>query len=203
MPSRTPTSVVVGIDPGSTAGVAAVCFKSPRHPKPHVVAGLEITRSTKGSPDHADWLTSVKVLGSLADLDLALHAQGYRVDRVVLEQPVDARPFWSSQKGGRREGAGTAFRSGLYYAMALIGAYAVWPDVPIRSFPVHDHGRGKGRREGWMPKKQARGHALAVGEMLVQAGSLPLKEWRGKEHQLMAAAIAFTTDRFFGEADHG
>lgn len=162
---------VLGLDPGSHLGYVVVAAGPPG---PRILAHGTIGASAAQDGDMADRATFVRWQVALTDL-VAVHG----VTFVVAEQPVDAKPFWSAQKGRRREGTGTAFRSGVYYGLLRA---AIPAHLPFISYPVHRYQS----RVGWMPARAKRDLLLHHLKISARASGAILET----DHECMAFGVA-------------
>jgi len=161
--------LILGIDPGSQTGYVLVRTEPLR-----ILEHGTIPASSATDPDRADEATYRRLATLFGDL-----AAHYEIGLVAMEQPIDAKPFWSAQKGTRREGTGTSFRSGVYYGLTR-AAVPQW--IPFVSYPVH----GFGKRNGWMPARAKRPRLLASLRLVAQVGGAGL----ASDHELMALGVA-------------
>ena len=161
--------IVLGIDPGQHTGWVLV-----EAPSIRILASGTLNAASFSDPDDSDGATLLKMRSCFADL-----AAEYVIGLIASEQPIDAKPFWGAQKGVRKEGTGTSFRSGVYFGLmrAAVPGY-----VPFVSYPVH----GFGKRSGWMPARAKRGELLGRLSLAARAAKGDLQT----DHELMAFGVA-------------
>lgn len=138
--------IAVGVDPGSAMGVVA----------------LELTRPGQLAGgrwlDHAVITPAAAPPGPLRDRGFCTRLIEWLTHHspalIVLEEPLDARPYWGgARKNFQEAGTGSGFRSGAHYGIAVAATLAI-AGVEVASYPVGNFegrpgwmGGGKGRRD--------------------------------------------------------
>jgi Holliday junction resolvasome RuvABC endonuclease subunit len=128
----------VGVDPGRHTGLVCLELVDWQILRARWIAHETVAPSTRGE------LGEAQRDGEMHER-LAEVLARWQPTLVVLEEPLDAKPFWGGKrKAFRMPQTGTAFRLGAYYGLALAAARLA--GAVLVSYPVQvSH-----KRLGWM-----------------------------------------------------